>query len=96
MENLRSSDPEFMERFERFAFEEVPQESGQQLDDETRHMAILATLGRQHPGHRGAVRNYPGGTLFQRLQHGTGPGPARPKRPGQTRAAKPCECHGTV
>jgi len=44
MENLRSSDPEFMERFERFAFEEVPQESGQQLDDETRHMAILATL----------------------------------------------------
>lgn len=44
MENLRKTDPEFMERFEHFAFEEVPQEEGQQLDEETRYMAILATL----------------------------------------------------
>ena len=44
MENLRKTDPEFMERFEHFAFEEVPQEEGQHLDEETRYMAILATL----------------------------------------------------
>lgn len=42
--DLRVTDPEFMERFEHFAFEEVPQEDGQQLDDDTRYMAILATL----------------------------------------------------
>lgn len=44
MENLRKTDPEFMERFEHFAFEEAPQEEGQQLDGETRYMAILAAL----------------------------------------------------
>lgn len=44
MENLRKTDPEFMERFEHFTFEEVPNEAGQQLDEETRYMAILATL----------------------------------------------------
>lgn len=44
MENLRKTDLEFMERFEHFAFEEVPNEAGQQLDEETRYMAILATL----------------------------------------------------
>ena len=44
MENLRKTDPEFIERFEHFAFEEVPKEAGQQLDEETRYMAILATL----------------------------------------------------
>lgn len=44
MENLRKTDPEFMERFEHFAFEEVPNEQGQELDDEARFMAILATL----------------------------------------------------
>lgn len=44
MENLRKTDPEFMERFEHFAFEEVPNEAGQQLDEETRYMAVLATL----------------------------------------------------
>ncbi len=44
MENLRKTDPEFMERFEHFAFEEVPSEEGQQLDEPTRYMAILATL----------------------------------------------------
>lgn len=44
MENLRKTDPEFMERFEHFAFEEVPNEAGQQLDEETSYMAILAAL----------------------------------------------------
>lgn len=33
-----------MERFEHFAEKEVPGEEGQQLDDRTRYMAILATL----------------------------------------------------
>ena len=42
--NYRETDPEFAERFEHFAFEEVPKEEGQQLDEVTRHMAILATL----------------------------------------------------
>ena len=42
--NYRETDPEFAERFEHFAFEEVPHEEGQQLDEVTRHMAILATL----------------------------------------------------
>ncbi len=36
MVNLRKADPEFMKRFEHFAFEEVPQEEGQRLDGETR------------------------------------------------------------
>ena len=44
MEYLRETDPEFMERFEHFAFDEVVNEPGQQLDPVTRHMAILATL----------------------------------------------------
>lgn len=42
--NLYETDPEFMERFDAFAFQEVVNEPGQQLDDETRYMAILATL----------------------------------------------------
>ena len=42
--NLRETDPEFMERFEQFAFEEVVHEEGQQLEETPRHMAILATL----------------------------------------------------
>ena len=44
MYDLKKTDPEFAERFEQFAFEEVPNEEGQQLDEVTRHMAILATL----------------------------------------------------
>ena len=44
MKNYRETDPEFVERFEHFAFEEVANEPGQQLDEITRHMAILATL----------------------------------------------------
>ena len=42
--DYRKTDPEFAERFEHFAFDEVVNEQGQQLDDVTRHMAILAVL----------------------------------------------------
>ncbi|MDO5336333.1 MAG: carboxymuconolactone decarboxylase family protein [Eubacteriales bacterium] len=42
--DLHKTDPEFMERFEHFALEEVVKEEGQQLPEETRYMAILATL----------------------------------------------------
>lgn len=44
MNNYRETNPEFAERFEQFAFDEVVNEPGQQLDEVTRHMAILATL----------------------------------------------------
>ena len=44
MMNYRETDPEFAERLEHFAFDEVVNEPGQQLDEITRHMAILATL----------------------------------------------------
>ncbi len=44
MKNYRETDPEFAERVEHFAFDEVVNEPGQQLDEITRHMAILATL----------------------------------------------------
>lgn len=44
IEDLRKTDPEFAERFEQFAFEEVVNEEGQQLDDTTRYLAILSTL----------------------------------------------------
>lgn len=42
--NIHDTDPEFAERFEHFAFDEVINEEGQQLDDRTRYMAILAAL----------------------------------------------------
>lgn len=42
--NLYETDPEFMERFEHFALQEVVNEEGQQLPAETRYLAILATL----------------------------------------------------
>lgn len=42
--NFYETDPEFMERFTHFAFDEVVNEAGQQLDDAIRYMAILATL----------------------------------------------------
>lgn len=42
--DLRVTDPEFIERFENFAFKEVPNEVDQQLDEKTRYMAILASL----------------------------------------------------
>lgn len=44
MRSLYETDPEFMERFEHFAQVEVVREEGQQLDDKTRYMAILASL----------------------------------------------------
>lgn len=44
MKNHRETDPEFAERVEHFAFDEVVNEPGQQLDEVTWHMAILATL----------------------------------------------------
>lgn len=40
----KKTDPEFAERFEHFAFNEVVNEDGQQLPGETRYLAILATL----------------------------------------------------
>lgn len=42
--DLHKTDAEFMERFEHFAFDEVVNEKGQELDDVTRYMAVLATL----------------------------------------------------
>ena len=42
--NLKITDPEFFERFEHFAFDEVVNEDGQQLDAPMRFLAILATL----------------------------------------------------
>ena len=42
--DLYITDPEFAERFEHFAFNEVINEENQQLDEKTRYMAILATL----------------------------------------------------
>ena len=42
--DYHQTDPEFAERFERFTFDEVVNEPGQQLDDTTRYLAILATL----------------------------------------------------
>ena len=38
------TDPEFIERFDNFAFDEVINQDGQGIDDKTRWMAILATL----------------------------------------------------
>ena len=38
------TDPEFIERFDNFAFDEVINQPGQGLDDRTRFTAILATL----------------------------------------------------
>ena len=38
--DLHKTDPEFIERFEHFAFNEVPNEENQQLEEKTRCMAI--------------------------------------------------------
>ena len=54
--DYHQTDPEFAERFEHFAFDEVVNEPGQQLDDTTRYLAILATLlGSQGIEEFGAV-----------------------------------------
>lgn len=42
--NLKKTDPEFAERFEHFAFDEVVNEENQQLEPPTRCLAILAAL----------------------------------------------------
>lgn len=42
--DYRNTDPEFMERFEQFAFHEVVNEPEQHLEGSTRYMAILAAL----------------------------------------------------
>lgn len=42
--NLHRTDPEFAERFEYFAFDEVVSEENQQLEPFARYLAILATL----------------------------------------------------
>ena len=42
--DLHRTDPEFAERFEYFAFNEVVNEENQQLEPSTRYVAILATL----------------------------------------------------
>ena len=44
MKDYYKTDPEFMERFAHFAFDEVVNEEGQTLDEVTRHTAILAAL----------------------------------------------------
>lgn len=44
MFDFRKYDPEFAERFEHFAFDEVINDPDQALDPITRHLAILATL----------------------------------------------------
>lgn len=44
MMNLQETDAEFKTRFDHFAQEEVVQEEGQELDEQTRYLAILATL----------------------------------------------------
>ena len=44
---LAKTDPEFIERFDNFAFDEVvnmPDIGGKEVDEKTRHMAILAVL----------------------------------------------------
>ena len=42
--DFQRTDPEFAERFDNFAFDEVINQEGQRLPDKTRWMAILATL----------------------------------------------------
>ena len=42
--DLHKTDPEFAERFEYFAYEEVPNEKGCQLSEKTRYMSVLAAL----------------------------------------------------
>lgn len=42
--NYHETDPEFMERFEHFAFDEVVNEEAQQLKPEIRYMVVLAAL----------------------------------------------------
>ena len=65
--DIRKTDPEFAERLEHFAFEEVVNEQGQQLDPTTRYLAILAALLGC-----GGTDAY-GGTLPKALENGVTP-----------------------
>ena len=42
--DIRQTDPEFIERFEYFAYTEVPSEESQSLPEKYRYLAILAVL----------------------------------------------------
>ncbi len=42
--DIKKTDPEFAERFYHFAFDEVVNEEGQQLDSATRYLAVMAAL----------------------------------------------------
>ena len=44
MRDLHETDPEFMERMEYFALDEVVNEEGQQMEEPGRYMAVLASL----------------------------------------------------
>lgn len=44
LKKMKATDPEFVERFEAFAFDEVVNEKEQTLDDSDRYLAILAAL----------------------------------------------------
>ena len=44
VEEQKKTDPEFAERFQHFAFDEVVDEENQKLDATTRYLAILSTL----------------------------------------------------
>ena len=46
MGNYKLTDPEFAERFEHFAFDEVVNEEGQQLDGITRHIGCCSHTDR--------------------------------------------------
>ena len=45
--DIKKTDPEFAERFAHFAFDEVVNEEGQQLEASTRYLAILASVVSQ-------------------------------------------------
>jgi len=42
--SLYDTDPEFMQRYDAFTFQEVVNEAGMELDDQTRYMAIVSSL----------------------------------------------------
>ena len=54
MYDLKKTDPEFAERFEHFAFDEVINEDGQRLEAPVRRLAILAAAARSR--RRGRIR----------------------------------------
>ena len=75
---LAQNRPEFAERFEYFAFQEVPNEEGRQLPEKIRYMAILAVLyrlaaARTHTGkccRKRLTRRYAGDDKGNRVSGG--------------------------